>query len=200
MSSKARRLADGIAALGLEVDAQAQTQLLAFLDLVRKWNRKIRLVGDAESDQAIDVILVDSLAPLLAEDKVSGNRWVDVGSGAGLPGVVLAIARPELEIVTLEPIRKKHSFQRTARRELGLENLDPRALRLEDFDERGFDAAISRATFAPLEWLERGAELVGPSGVVLALANPGAELGLDCKTISYRVGQRQRLLVLSPTD
>jgi 16S rRNA (guanine527-N7)-methyltransferase len=193
-TNRGQKLAEGVAALGLDVSTEAQGRLLAFLDLIRKWNRKIRLVGDAESNEAEEVILVDSLAPLLHSGP-HGKRWVDVGSGAGLPGIVLAIARPELHITTLEPIRKKHSFQRSARRELELDNLEPLPLRLEDFKERGFDVAVSRATFAPAEWLERGRELITSSGVVLALANPGAELPPDSQVLEYQVGTRKRLLV-----
>ena len=189
-------LRQGIETLGIELDEDTQARLLAYLELLRRWNRKIRLVGDADRPDAVDIILVDSLAPLLAVD-ARVSKIVDIGSGAGLPGVLLAIARPDIAITTLEPIHKKHAFQRTARRELDLNNLEPRCERIEDHPgDRIYDLAVSRATFAPAEWIERGRALVGANGRVVAMTNRSEDVPEECRAISYQVAGRTRVLAV----
>jgi 16S rRNA (guanine527-N7)-methyltransferase len=94
---------------------------------------------------------------------------LDVGSGGGLPGLVLAIQRPEIEVVSLEPVHKKSAFQSTAVRELGLKNVRVEARRVDAETDTGFDTAVSRATFDLSEWLALGRRLVRPGGVVLGM-------------------------------
>ncbi len=172
-------------------------RLLVFLELLRHWNRRIRLVGSATNERAVDEILVDSLAVLLALEP-DMRRLVDVGSGAGLPGIPLAIARPELHVVTLEPRRKKHSFQRAARRELGLDNLEPIAARLEEYEfEEVFDAAVSRATWPLAEWFGRGRRLVAGGGTLIGVATNVADVPEEAKALRYCLSDRERLLVSS---
>ena len=191
------QLLAGLERLEVQLTPQSIDGCLGFLGLIRKWNRKIRIVGDASADDAVDVLLVDSLAPLMAMSTEPGQRWIDVGSGAGLPGILLAIARPEIQVTTVEPIHKKHAFQRTARRELAVKNLEPICARIEDVEEAPFDVAISRATFEIAEWMKRGLELVRPGGTVLGLANPSAVVPPECTSLSYQVGRRERVLVTS---
>jgi 16S rRNA (guanine527-N7)-methyltransferase len=147
----AERLHAGIAALGLVLPEGAESRLLTYLELLAKWNRTYNLTAVRKADEMVTHHLLDSLAllPWLAEKSVlAGRRLVDVGSGAGVPGLVLAIARPDLEIASIEASQKKASFQQQAKIELGLSNVSIHCARAEAVAET-FDAAISRA-FASL--------------------------------------------------
>jgi 16S rRNA (guanine527-N7)-methyltransferase len=134
-----------------------------------KWNVRIRLVGDAADAERH---LADSQAvlPFIPRDC---RRLVDVGAGAGFPSVIIAVERPGLHVVALEPVHKKHAFLASVRRELALPNFEPRAERDDQHVElptfQPYDVAISRATFPVPVWLERGRQLVRAGGLVLAL-------------------------------
>lgn len=146
-------------------------RLCEYLELLSRWNRKINLSGSREPEALAGHVL-DCLA-LVPHVPAGARRLVDVGSGAGLPGAVLAAVCPALEVTALEPVHKKHAFLATVRRELGLANLHPLAQRVEAHrDAAGFvayDVAVSRATLALPEWLEVGASLVREGGVVLGM-------------------------------
>lgn len=192
------QLAHGIDALGLSVSADAQARLLEFLRLLRKWNPRIRLVGDPERDDAVDTLLVDSLAPLRVSPE-GAKRVIDVGSGAGLPGLVMVIARPELELTSLEPIHKKTAFQKTACRELGLDAARVLAQRIEDHHIGDYDLAVSRATFAIDEWMQRGQGLIAAGkGRVVGMVNRASDVPQGCSAHPYRTGLRERVLAVWP--
>ena len=139
-------------------------QLDAFVQLFEQWNKKINL-SSARTREELEEHVLDSLhvVPHLA----GAHRVLDVGSGGGFPVVVAAICLREIDFVALEPIHKKHAFLRTAARELELANLDARAIRIGDHCERGYDAAMSRATFDLREWILAGLDLVKPDGVAI---------------------------------
>lgn len=146
------KLAEGIAALGLTLPAGAEEKLVAYLALLAKWNRVYNLTAIRDPNELVTHHLLDSLAvlPELQKSAPAGRhfRLADVGSGAGLPGLVLAIARPDWSLVSIEAVDKKAAFQRQAMIELGLANVSIHCRRVEDVEER-FDAVISRA-FASL--------------------------------------------------
>jgi 16S rRNA (guanine527-N7)-methyltransferase len=151
-----------------------------YAELLLKWNQRINLTAASTLDDAMQHI--HDCEALLAHIPADARRLVDVGSGGGLPAVVIAAARPELTVMAIEPIQKKHAFLRTAARELGLANLEARAARVDDIEDADFDVATSRATFALDDWLRRGLCLVRPGGVVLGMEGrdaitlpPGAE-------------------------
>jgi 16S rRNA (guanine527-N7)-methyltransferase len=164
-------LAPGAAVLGRELGERERGGLAAYLELLSRWNAKINLSGSREPEALAGHVL-DCLA-LVPHLPGSALRLVDVGSGAGLPGAVLAIVCPALAVTALEPVHKKHAFLATVRRELGLANLQPLAQRVEA--HRGaagfalYDVAVSRATFALTDWLEIGRSLVHAEGIVLAM-------------------------------
>jgi 16S rRNA (guanine527-N7)-methyltransferase len=164
-------LAPGAAVLGRGLDERELRALAAYLELLARWNSKINLSGSREPGALAGHVL-DCLA-LVPHLPAGAGRLVDVGSGAGLPGAVLAVVCPALEVTALEPVHKKHAFLATVRRELGLANLHPLAQRVEA--HRGaagfapYDVAVSRATFALTEWLEIGGSLVHEGGLVLAM-------------------------------
>jgi 16S rRNA (guanine527-N7)-methyltransferase len=146
------RLAEGIAELGLSLSAGTVEKLEAYLALLTKWNKVYNLTSIRAPDEMVTHHLLDSLAvlPIIEKSALAGRQYslADIGSGAGLPGLVLAIARPEWEVVSVETVEKKAAFQRQVKIELGLANVSIHCGRVEDLQEN-FDAAISRA-FASL--------------------------------------------------
>ncbi len=172
-------LAAGIAALGLDIDAGAQRKLLAYVALLEKWNRTHNLTAIREPARMVTHHLLDALATLPHLPQRRALRLIDVGSGGGLPGVPLAIARPDWQVTLLDSNRKKAAFLRQAVAELDLPNVTVVATRVEEYvPEIPFDIAISRG-FAPLATFVTGARhLVGASGRLVALkgGHPGEEL------------------------
>jgi 16S rRNA (guanine527-N7)-methyltransferase len=143
----AERLSAGIAALGLEIDAGAQPRLLAYLALMGKWNRVYNLTALRDPQESVTHHLLDSLSVL---PYVHGPVVADVGSGAGLPGLALAIVRPDWQVVSIEAVDKKAAFQRQAAAELALANVRVEGRRVEDVAlARGANTIVSRA-FATL--------------------------------------------------
>ncbi|ACY19353.1 16S rRNA (guanine(527)-N(7))-methyltransferase RsmG [Haliangium ochraceum] len=178
--------------------------LCAYLELLAKWNRKINLTGSREPE-ALAAHVVDCLA-LLRHIPADAVQAVDVGSGAGLPGAVVAALMPGLEVTALEPIHKKHAFLSAVRRELGLDNLRPLAQRAEEHRDRAgftaFDLAMSRATLALPAWLKLGQSMVRPGGRVLGMEGlEQFELpeGASRHPYELREGSRQRAIVVWTT-
>src|SRR4051812_30098853 len=124
------------------VTASDREKLRGFNALFLKWNKSINL-SSARTTAEIDEHITDCL--FLVDHLVDVGRVLDVGSGGGFPVVIAAIARPATQFTAIEPVHKKHAFLRTAARELGLDNLDALAIRIEDHDVRDYDAATSRA-------------------------------------------------------
>ena len=194
----------GAESLGVELDRAAIERLVGYLGLLGKWSRRINLVAGGTERDWVERHLVDSLA-VLPHLRADDGRLIDVGSGAGLPGAVLAMARPALSVTSLEPIHKKHAFQSAVKRELGLVNFEPLAERVEQHlartaATRDYDVAVSRATFAVEQWLERGAELVRAGGRVLAMEGRAVEsLPPGVARHPYALGGRSRaILVRTP--
>lgn len=162
-----RRLGDGIAALGLVLDAGQQERLLAYLALLVKWNKAYNLTAVREPSEMVTKHLLDSLALL---PHLRGGRLLDVGSGAGLPGIPLAIAAPQLDVTLLDANSKKTRFLLQAKGELGLYNLSVVHSRVEQYrPERLFDTVTARA-FASLAELYQGtARLLAAGGCLLAM-------------------------------
>lgn len=146
-------LEEGMAALEIELPDGAAAKLAAYLGLLGKWNKVYNLTAIRDPGEMLTHHLLDSLAVLsiLAEKSaLAGRRYslADIGSGAGLPGLVLAIARPDWDVTSVETVEKKAAFQRQAKIELGLDNVSIHCGRVEDLQGR-FDAVIARA-FASL--------------------------------------------------
>jgi len=164
-----------------------------FMELFAKWNRSINLSAASTRDELAEHV-EDSLSvvPLLAE----ARRVLDVGSGGGFPVVVAAIQLPLVAFTALEPTHKKHSFLRTAARELHLDNLEPLAERLEDHQVHDYDVAMSRATFDLIEWLARGLRYVAPGGKVLGFeAMPRSDLPARALRHPYSLAGKSRAIV-----
>lgn len=141
-------LADGIRQLGLLVEAEKQQKLMQYLGLLQKWNRTYNLTAINKVEQMVSHHLLDSLAVL---PHLQPGRWLDVGCGAGLPGLVLAIMQPNWTFELLDSNSKKCSFVQQAMIELSIKNVQVHCVRVEEWQQvEKFDGIISRA-FAELE-------------------------------------------------
>jgi 16S rRNA (guanine527-N7)-methyltransferase len=139
----ATQLADGIAALGIELPHEAPARLLQYLALVKKWSQVYNLTAVRKPEAMLTQHLFDSLVVL---PHMVGPHVADVGSGAGLPGIPLALVRPDWHVVLIESNHKKAVFLQQARIELGLTNVEVVAKRVESFrPTEKFDTVISRA-------------------------------------------------------
>ncbi|CAH1904298.1 16S rRNA m(7)G527 methyltransferase [Candidatus Nitrotoga sp. HW29] len=136
-------LALGIAQLGLDVAPDVQHKLLSYLGMLQKWNRVYNLTAIRQPEQMISGHLLDSLAVL---PHLWPGRWLDVGCGAGLPGIILALMRPEWAFVLLDSNSKKTSFVQQVKIELELRNINIYCTRVEAWQAKEkFDGIISRA-------------------------------------------------------
>lgn len=170
--------------------ANVLSLLLAHADAVRAQTGKLALVSAADADQVIARHTADSMLFALAREPVDGERWVDVGAGAGFPGIPLACAYPEVEFVLVEPQRKRAGFLELQVARLGLANATVAAVKASALPA-GFDVATARALAEPALALEALLRLVEPAGSALvavgesAAVPPGAEeivvprLGVD---------------------
>ena len=164
----AARLGAGVLELGLELSQASQARLLDYLALLEKWNKVHNLTSVREPEMMVSQHLLDSLAvlPALAARKT----LLDVGSGGGLPGIPLALARADLAVTLLDSSHKKAAFLRQVKAELGLANVDVVCERVEAWRPLNlFDAVVSRA-FADLgEFAALAGHLVVPGGALLAM-------------------------------
>jgi len=163
----AEELQRGIAQLGIALDADAQRKLLDYLALLHKWNKVYNLTAIRDPQQMVSNHLLDSLA---AMPHLWAGRWLDVGSGAGLPGLVLAVAQPGWQFALLDSNSKKTSFVQQAVIELGLRNVSVHCARVEEWQpvER-FDGIISRAFSELGEFLRCTRHLMAPQGRWVAM-------------------------------
>jgi 16S rRNA (guanine527-N7)-methyltransferase len=159
----------GLARLGLDLPAVARQKLLDYVALIGKWNQVHNLTAIREPVKMVTHHLLDSLALLTVIDGPA-KRLVDVGSGAGLPGIPLAIARPDWSVTLLDSNHKKGVFLQQAVSELGLSNVTVVVDRVEAFrPEGGFDYVVSRAFSDLPEFAELSRHLRGPGGTLLAM-------------------------------
>jgi 16S rRNA (guanine527-N7)-methyltransferase len=160
-------LTHGLAETGLQLDAQVRARLLDYVALLVKWNRVYNLTSVRKPQDMLIRHILDSLVVL---PYVKGPRVLDVGTGAGLPGLVLAIARPQWQVVLLDSSNKKLRFVRQAITDLAQPNATVEHVRIEDYHPAApFDAIVSRA-FSSLDEMHRHcARLCAPEGRILAM-------------------------------
>jgi 16S rRNA (guanine527-N7)-methyltransferase len=195
----AERLAPFAEALGVPIPPGAAAPLARYLELVLAWRDRVNLTGARTREALVDEHVADAWA-LLPWLPRGPFRFVDVGAGAGLPGVILAVVRTDAEAVLLEPRQKRHAFLAHVVRELELRpRVEVRRERLEEqaLDPR-YDVAVSRATWPAAEWLELGLRLVRrPGGRVLGLeGGTPATLPPGAYRHPYRLGERRRAVLV----
>jgi 16S rRNA (guanine527-N7)-methyltransferase len=175
--SPSAQLDQGLAALGIRLPQPAQEKLLAYAALLYKWNKTYSLTAMREQDKAVSHHLLDSLAVL---PFVPDGTLLDVGSGGGMPGIPLAIARPELQVALLDSNSKKTAFLRQAAIELGLPNISVHCGRVEQYHPaNGFAAITSRAFSELSDFVGLSRHLLAPNGQWLAMKGiwPHEEIG-----------------------
>ncbi len=183
---------DVIARGAARFDVAAQSaSLVGYVERFDRWNQRINLSA-ARGPDVVAEHVVDCLAllPHVPRDA----RVIDVGSGGGLPGIVLAAARPDLALTCVEPLHKKAAFLRQAARELAL-RVTVLTQRVDEVSGT-FDVAVSRATFDLATWLGRG-RLLAPSGVVLGMEGlTQIDLPPGARRHPYDAGDRTRAIVV----
>lgn len=177
--SQAEILASGIANAGWDVSQATQQKLLDYLALLQKWNKVHNLTAVRDPDEMVTLHLLDSLSVLPHVQALSPSRLLDVGSGAGLPGIILALCMPDLKVTTIDAVQKKASFMRQAKAELGIANLEVIAGRVEQHrPSQAYDIVISRAFSEIALFIKLTRHLIAESGQWLAMkgVNPVEEL------------------------
>lgn len=162
-----RTLASGLERLGLALDADQQARLLAYQDLIAKWNRVYNLTAVRDPAEMLTHHLLDSLSVVLPLRRHAAGRplrLLDVGSGAGLPGVVLAIAEPLWHITCVDTVGKKASFIQQAAAELGLRQLRSEHARVEEMPPAQADVVTSRAFASLSDFTRLTAKHLAPAG------------------------------------
>lgn len=153
----------------LDIDLAPPTidKLLAYLALLVKWNKVHNLTAVRDLEEMVTLHLLDSLSVL---PHVPAGRLLDVGSGAGLPGIVLAICRPDLQVTTIDAVQKKASFMRQAKAELQIANLQVVAGRVEQLKPvEPFNIVISRAFSEIALFIKLTRHLIAEDGLWLAM-------------------------------
>lgn len=158
-------LAQGIEQLGVNVEAEQFEKLLQLLELLHKWNGAYNLTAVRDPQEMVSRHFLDSLSVVFA---IKGPRLLDVGSGPGFPGMVLAILRPDIQVTLLDSNGKKVRFQRQSVMELKLDNVICSQVRVESFEGQ-FEQIISRAFAALGDFISLTKPLLADSGEWLAM-------------------------------
>ena len=159
-------LESGLTRLNLSVSELQVEQLLAYLALLQKWNKAYNLTAIRDPKQMLIKHILDSVAIAPYVDKTD---LIDVGSGAGLPGIPMAILNPDMPVVTLDSNGKKTRFQHQVKVELNLSNLEVVHGRVEAFAGRTFQQVTSRAFASIEDMVTLSAELLADQGLFLAM-------------------------------
>jgi 16S rRNA (guanine527-N7)-methyltransferase len=161
------RLRQGSKELHLDLDQATLDKLIVYLNLMSKWNRVYNLTAIRQPEEMLTHHLLDSLAVL---PYLTTGNLLDIGSGAGLPGIPVAVARPDISVVMLDSNSKKTRFIQQVIVELGLSNAEVVHSRVEDYKvDKGFDTVISRAFSSLSQFVEGATPLLGNNGRFLAM-------------------------------
>jgi 16S rRNA (guanine527-N7)-methyltransferase len=161
------RLQDGLQALGVSLTEQQQSTLLEFTALLVKWNKVYNLTAVRDPLKILDRHIIDSLSVL---PFLKGSRLIDIGAGAGIPGIPLAVTQIENQFVLLDSNRKKTRFMQQAKTELSLSNVSVVHSRVENYQpDQLFDTVISRAFASLKKMAQWSSHLVNEQGVLFAM-------------------------------
>ena len=186
-------LRQGLQSLGVVINEAGVRKLISYLSLIGKWNRTYNLTAIREPHQMVSIHLLDSLsvAPIL-----SGRRVLDVGSGAGLPGIPLAIAWPGSDLTLLDSNQKRVAFLRQATSSLELENVSVMGTRVEDCRPlKLFDLIISRAFSQISQFVQSAGHLLAKGGTLAAMKGARPDAELDGIPAGFKVRELRALKV-----
>lgn len=195
MTPQHQTLRRAAAAMGVALNDAAVDKLLAYQALMIKWNRTYNLTAIRDPEEMLVHHLLDSLvvAPLLPHGPLT---LADVGSGGGLPGIPLAIARPEIQVTLIETSSKKSAFQQQVKIELRLSNVSVYSGRVEDYKDKGsFDAVISRAFAELRDFVTWSGDLAKPQGRLYAMKGIYPEAEVAALPTGWTVLDSQPLVV-----
>lgn len=193
MSDHAAELTSGAAELGISLTDTLSRQLLDYLALLHKWNKAYNLTAVRDPDEMVSRHLLDSLSIL---PFVEGQRWLDVGSGGGMPGIILTIMRPDTSFTLLDSNGKKTRFLAQVKMELGLNNLKVAQGRVEAFQtEAAFDGIVSRAFSSLVDFTQMTRHLGHAETRWLAMKGQYPEEELAALPVDFEVDQSTRLTV-----
>lgn len=151
----------------IELTEKQKQQLVGYVELLAKWNKAYNLTSVRDPQQMLIRHIMDSI---VVNGQLKGTSFIDVGTGPGLPGVPLAIVRPDAQFVLLDSLGKRIRFLKQVQHELGLENIDPVQSRVEEYRvDAGFDGVISRAFASLSDMLSWCHHLPNASGQFYAL-------------------------------
>lgn len=188
-----QQLATGIETLGLDLPQKIVSRLLSYTALIQYWGQTHNLTAVLEPSRMVSHHLLDSLVIV---PYVQGGRVIDIGSGAGLPGIPLAMALPKTRFTVLDSRKKKTRFLLQAKAELGLDNVDVVAERMENYrPDSLFDTVTARAVAPAGELLRLGGHLCHAHGRFLFLAGRSPEDGLTDFPGSFRIAETIPLTV-----
>jgi 16S rRNA (guanine527-N7)-methyltransferase len=160
-------LVEGLHRMSLNLSDQMIDQLMAYLNLIEKWNRVYNLTAIRERDEMIKLHFLDSLSIL---NHLEMEHVLDVGSGAGFPGIVLAITKPELKVTVMDSVNKKTTFMQQVKSELSLTNLNVVNARVEEYQPTIlFDSVITRAFSSVQNMLSMTQHILQKDGAWLAM-------------------------------
>ena len=169
------KLEAGLLEMNLQIDNEKQAKLIAYVLLIDKWNKVHNLTAIRDPLEMVTLHLLDSLSVLQHVEALSAKFLLDVGAGAGLPSIPLAICLPELQVTAIDSVTKKTSFMRQVKGELGLANFQVEAGRVEALKKErfnqgaGFNVIISRA-FSEIElFIKLTQQLLAENGIWLAM-------------------------------
>lgn len=179
------RLEKGLQTLGVALAGQQQITVTHFISLLIKWNNVYNLTSVRDPLKILDRHIIDSLSVL---PYLKGKRFIDIGAGAGLPGIPLAIAQPEYEFVLLDSNRKKTRFMQQVKTELSLANINVVHSRAENYQpDQLFDAVISRAFASLKKMAQWSSHLVHENGVLYAMKGSYPELEISELANSFEI-------------
>jgi 16S rRNA (guanine527-N7)-methyltransferase len=187
------KLSSLLKAANISLTDQQKQQLVGYVELLHKWNKAYNLTSVRDPQQMLVRHILDSV---VVEPHLQGERFIDVGTGPGLPGIPLAIVRPQSHFTLLDSLGKRVRFLRQVQHELGLTNVTPVQSRVEEYpSEPPFDGVISRA-FASLEdmltWCHH---LPGPEGRFYALKGVRPDDEIAALPAGFKVEKIQPLQV-----
>ncbi len=161
------KLGQLLAAAGIELPDHQKQQLVDYVGLLHKWNKAYNLTSVRDPMEMLVRHILDSI---VVEPHLQGARFIDVGTGPGLPGIPLAIVRPDAHFILLDSLGKRVRFLRQVQHELGLENVTPVQSRVEEWPaEPPFDGVISRAFASLNDMVSWCHQLPGEEGAFYAL-------------------------------
>lgn len=185
MVDHARQLSRGAEQMGIALSEHQAEQLLAYMALLNKWNKAYNLTAVRDPNEMVSRHLLDSLSVL---PHVEQGRWLDVGSGGGMPGVILAIMLPDSDFTLLDSNGKKTRFLTQVRLELGLDNMQVVNSRVEAFSpDRPFDGIVSRAFSSLADFTELTRHLSTPQTRWLAMKGLYPQDELQALADDFRV-------------